>query len=177
MILETQDLYIDFAFQDIKVVANVGQYDKDSRKFIVHFAENGSEIELNEDEFDLRIAMIKPDGNPVLNDVPINDDGTALLVFDENMCTADGVAEMQFILKDKRDDSWLRSFKFKIKVNKAVFDDSTVTPTYEFSALTNLIDKADAAIERINQQHIIVVSQDEPSFTYLKKDDEWLFEY
>lgn len=143
MALTPKDIYIDFSYQDIRLLFII-QYEKNTRIYNVHFSDNGIPFLINSTKHKVRLQMMKPDKRLVFSDdcITINDDGSVLLKFDDNMCVADGIADCQFIIQDITDASWTRSPKFRVKIQKSVVDDDAIASTDEFSALTNLIDSS-----------------------------------
>ena len=64
MALTTKELWMDFHNQNITRLCVV-QNEKDTRKYNVHFCDEGIPIQLNSN-YELMIAQKKPDGNKIL---------------------------------------------------------------------------------------------------------------
>lgn len=142
MALSTKELWMDFHNQNITRLCVV-QNEKDTRKYNVHFCDDGIPIQLNATDYELLIAEKKADGNKVLKACTINSDGTGLLVFDENMCISNGSASLQFILRNKKDNSWTRTIAFNARIHEAVLNNGDITSSTEFDVLSNLIVKVE----------------------------------
>lgn len=142
MALSTKELWMDFHNQNITRLCVV-QNEKDTRKYNVHFCDDGIPIQLNATDYELYIAEKKADGNKVLKACTINSDGTGLLVFDENMCISNGSASLQFILRNKKDNSWTRTIAFNARIHEAVLNNGDITSSTEFDVLSSLIVKVE----------------------------------
>ena len=159
MALTTKELWMDFHNQNITRLCVV-QNEKDTRKYNVHFCDEGIPIQLNSN-YELMIAQKKPDGNKILKNCKINSDGTGLLEFDENMCIVAGSAAMQFILRDKRDESWTRSIAFNVRIHEAVLDNGDITSSTEFEVLSKLIIKVEELDKLVTQNEKIRQANEE----------------
>ena len=86
-LLTVEDIYIDFSTKKYERIS-VTQYDKNGHVFKVHCMQKSVIRPVNAETENVRVKMMKPDGNPVINDCEVNEDGTVLLVMDEQMCAA-----------------------------------------------------------------------------------------
>lgn len=160
MALSTKELWMDFHNQNITRLCVV-QNEKDTRKYNVHFCDEGIPIQLNSSDYELYIAEKKADGNKVLKACTINNDGTGLLVFDENMCISNGSAALQFILRNKKDNSWTRTIAFNARIHEAVLNNGDITSSTEFDVLSNLILKVEELDKVINDNEKIRQANEE----------------
>ena len=160
MALSTKELWMDFHNQNITRLCVV-QNEKDTRKYNIHFCDEGIPIQLNSSDYELYIAEKKADGNKVLKACTINNDGTGLLVFDENMCISNGSAALQFILRNKKDNSWTRTIAFNARIHEAVLNNGDITSSTEFDVLSNLILKVEELDKVINDNEKIRQANEE----------------
>ena len=160
MALTTKELWMDFHNQNITRICVV-QNEKDTRKYNVHFCDDGIPIILNSTDYELYIAEKKADGNKVLKACTINNDGTGLLVFDENMCISSGSANLQFILRNKKDNTWTRTIAFAARVHEAVLNNGDITSSTEFDVLSKLIIKVEELDKLVNENEKIRQTNEE----------------
>jgi hypothetical protein len=158
--LTTKELWMDFHNQNITRICVV-QNEKDTRKYNVHFCDDGIPIILNSTDYELYIAEKKADGNKVLKACTINNDGTGLLVFDENMCISSGSANLQFILRNKKDNTWTRTIAFAARVHEAVLNNGDITSSTEFDVLSKLIIKVEELDKLVNENEKIRQTNEE----------------
>lgn len=125
------------------------QYDKDTRFIIVTCMEYGKIVKIDKSTIEARVKWAKPDGSSVFNDETINDVGTITIKCTEQMLAAPGYAYAEIMFLEKETEKVLHTMSFKAVIKKAVFNNDTVTSSYEFDALNNALIKVKEAEEII----------------------------
>lgn len=94
-IIETVSL--DFYNNNIKVI-NVKQLDTDSRGVKVNCTEHGKKFKLNPLSHSVFVRYKKPDGNDVLNDCYIQDDGSVIFALTQQMTAVAGKSKLDILI-------------------------------------------------------------------------------
>lgn len=136
-LLDEKHINVDFVEKEIKSI-RCSQYDKDSREYIVHFFDNGKKRLISSQE-KVVLKLMKPDANPVVNYCTINEDGTVIFKLTEQICAVAGTAPFQFMLLDTNEKTIANTMPLKLIIEKGVFDNDTVTSSYEFDALLSIL--------------------------------------
>ena len=140
----TQNLVTDFCRDNTPSVI-LKQYDKDSRFIIVRCTENGVFKKLDNKSMDCKIKVLTPDNRAIYkgSDVcEILDDGTIKVSITEGMVYTAGVARAELNVIDNSTNAQLSPMTFNMIVKPSPYGDDRVIDSDEFSALTELINKA-----------------------------------
>lgn len=158
---------INVDFYDKKyILINAKQYDDCSRWVSVTCYNNGKLFNISPNEHSVYVRYRKADGHGILNSCRINYKGEVLVELTEQMLAASGICYVDLIIVNKGsaivdidtgkitiiDNSAVMStMAFCINVYEASFDNSVIESSYEFNALNELLQKADADYKEIVQ--------------------------
>lgn len=136
-------LVLDFHSPTIRTLT-LHQYDKNSTNIIVTCMDNGVIKKIDHQSVNAYIKWKKPDGEDVLNDEVVNEDGTITIECSQQMLTADGRITAELCLVDATTQEALHTMPFFVVNKRAVIDDEEITSTSEYGALVNALIDAKA---------------------------------
>lgn len=136
-----QALTLDFVKDTIKSVL-VKQYDKNTRFIIVKCSENGV-IKNIDKSLICNIKILTPDDRAIYNTCEILSDGSIKVPLTESALYSSGVAKAELNIIDSKGSSRIATMTFQIIIKPSVYKDDRVIDSDEFSALTELFEKAD----------------------------------
>ena len=158
---------INVDFYDKKyLMINAKQYDDVSRWIYITCYSKGELFNLSASKHTAYIRYRKADGHGVLNTCRINYKGQALVELTEQMLSVSGVCYVDLIIVEKGsaiididtgdivtiDNSPIIStMAFCINVHEAAFDNSLVESSYEFDALNDALQTANAEYKEVIQ--------------------------
>lgn len=158
---------INVDFYDKKyIMINAKQYDDSSRYILVTCYNQGSPFNLSSNKHSAYIKYRKADGYAVLNSCKINYKGEVLIELTEQMLAADGICYVDLVIVNKGsaminidtgeiiaidDAPILSTMAFCINVYEASVDNSEIESSYEYDALNDLLQKADAEYTEVIQ--------------------------
>lgn len=148
--MQTQKITLDFCQNDYKTVT-VKQYDKDSRNLIVTCTDNGNIYKLDPTAQQCNVKMITPDNRPLYKPATINEDGTILVVFDEDMVHVGGTGELEFQAIEASTKKTISTMILTVIIVSSVYPDDAVIASEEFSALTNAILDVSESIVKVDR--------------------------
>ena len=137
-----QKITLDFCRNNIQSVS-VKQYDKNTRYLIVSCTENGKFVKLDKSYMTCRVKVLTPDDRASLDTCTILDDGTVKVPLKENVLFSSGVANAELMITSSDESKRIGTMKFRVIIDSSVYGDERVISSDEFSALTELIEKAD----------------------------------
>lgn len=139
MVLEYQTLYLDFVRTNYKFIT-AKQYDNQSRHIKIYCQNNGILYPIPKGTI-VNVKINTPDNRAVLDKLSIEDDGSIILILNDNMLAYPGKAnaELTFIDSKKR----LTTMSFGIVIEPSVYSDDTIVASDEFNVLTELYEKAE----------------------------------
>ena len=140
--IEQQVLSLDFNQKIYKTII-VKQYDCGSRFVPIKCTNNGPFFPLN-DNFTVQIKILTPDDRALLENVPIQSDGSLLLELKESMLCYPGRANAEIIIYDTQKKKRLSTMNFYLLIESSVYDDDRIVSSDEFNALVELLEKANA---------------------------------
>lgn len=146
-----QNITLDFCKNEYKTVT-LKQYDKNSRHLKITCTENGVKYNLDSSLHKCSLKMITPNQRIIYNEsdtVTINDDGTVLVVFSENMLSCGGLAKLEIIFTDKNTNATLSTMILNVNIIKSVYDENAIVSTNEFSKLTKALEDVETAITTV----------------------------
>lgn len=151
---------INVDFHDTKyIIINAKQYDDSSRYIAITCYSQGVVYNLNSNEHSAYVKFKKADGNAVLNFCKINDNGEVLVELTEQMLAAVGMCEVELVIINKGkamvnidtgdiiaidDTPILSTMAFCVNVYETTVDVSDFESSYEFNALIDLMQRAEA---------------------------------
>ena len=138
----TQRITLDFCRNNIQSVS-VKQYDKNTRYLIVTCTENGKLVKLDKSSMTCRVKVLTPDDRASLDTCTILDDGTVKVPLTENVLFSSGVANAELMIISSDESKRIGTMKFRVIIDSSVYGDERVISSDEFSALTELFEKAD----------------------------------
>lgn len=137
-----QKITLDFCRNNIQSVS-VKQYDKSTRYLIVSCTENGKLVKLDKSSMTCRVKVLTPDDRASLDTCTILDDGTVKVPLKENVLFSSGVANAELMITSSDESKRIGTMKFRVIIDSSVYGDERVISSDEFSALTELFEKAD----------------------------------
>ena len=137
-----QKITLDFCRKNIQSVS-VKQYDKNTRYLIVTCTENGKLVKLDKSSMTCRVKVLTPDDRASLDTCTILDDGTVKVPLTENVLFSSGVANAELMITSSDESKRIGTMKFRVIIDSSVYGDERVISSDEFSALTELFEKAD----------------------------------
>lgn len=137
-----QKITLDFCRNNIQSVS-VKQYDKNTRYLIVSCTENGKFVKLDKSSMTCRIKILTPDDRANLDTCEILDDGTVKVPLTESALFSSGVANAELMIVSSDENKRIGTMKFRVIIDSSVYSDERVVSSDEFSALTELFEKAD----------------------------------
>ena len=157
---------INMDFNNIKyILVNAKQYDSKSRYIKITCYDDNKLIKLAKNANSAFIRYSKSDGFGVFNTCEITDDGKIIVELTEQMLAVSGTSIADVMIVDNEngnptvDDagsvvvpensSVISTMNFYVNVIENPLDNSQVESTYEFSALNDLLEKANVDYERI----------------------------
>ena len=146
-----QKITLDFCRNNIQSVS-VKQYDKNTRYLIVSCTENGKFVKLDKSYMTCRVKVLTPDDRASLDTCTILDDGTVKVPLTENVLFSSGVANAELMITSSDESKRIGTMKFRVIIDSSVYGDERVISSDEFSALTELFEKAD-------KDYIIVITE------------------
>jgi hypothetical protein len=154
------DTNINVDFYDKKyIMINAKQYDSGSRWIAITCYNDGDIYNISSSKHSAYIRYRKSDGNGVLNSCRINNKGEILVELTEQMLAADGICYVDLIIVNKGsaivnvdtgeiitiDDSpILSTMAFCVNVYEVPVDNSEIESSYEYDALNDLMQRAEA---------------------------------
>ena len=136
-----QKITLDFCRNNVQTVY-VKQYDKKSRFIIVKCTDNGKFITLDKNSMACNIKILTPDNRAILSSCEILSDGTVKVELTESALFSSGVANAELFIVNTNESQRLGTMKFRLIIDPSVYSDDRVIDSDEFSALTELIEKA-----------------------------------
>lgn len=136
-----QKITLDFCRNNIQSVS-VKQYDKNTRYLIVSCTENGKFVKLDKSYMTCRVKVLTPDDRASLDTCTILDDGTVKVPLKENVLFSSGVANAELMITSSDESKRIGTMKFRVIIDSSVYGDERVISSDEFSALTELFEKA-----------------------------------
>ena len=137
-----QKITLDFCRNNIQSVS-VKQYDKNTRYLIVSCTENGKFVKLDKSYMTCRVKVLTPDDRASLDTCTILDDGPVKVPLTENVLFSSGVANAELMITSSDESKRIGTMKFRVIIDSSVYGDERVISSDEFSALTELFEKAD----------------------------------
>lgn len=151
---------INVDFHDNKyILINAKQYDSASRWISIACYNQGKIFNLSASKHSAYIKYRKADGYGVLNSCKIDHKGEVLVELTEQMLAADGICYVDLIIINKGsamvniengeiiaidDTPILSTMAFCVNVYETTVDNSEIESSYEFDALNDLLEKAEA---------------------------------
>lgn len=151
---------INVDFYDKKyILINAKQYDDASRWISITCYNQGSIFNLSTSKHSAYIKYRKADGYGVLNSCKINNRGEVLVELTEQMLAADGICYVDLVIINKGsamvnietgeiiaidDTPILSTMAFCVNVYETSVDNSEIESSYEYDALNDLMQKAEA---------------------------------
>ena len=158
---------INVDFYDKKyILINAKQYDSNSRWIAITCYNQGNIFNLNASEHSAYVKCKKADGYGVLNSCRINNNGEVLVELTEQMLAADGICYVDLVIINKGsamvnvdtgeiitidDTPILSTMAFCINVYETTVDNSELESSYEYNALNDLLQKAEAEYTEVIQ--------------------------
>ncbi len=133
-----QTLTLDFCQYSYKSIL-AKQYDNQTRYISIRCTNFGQDFPLNQN-FTAEIKILTPDGRPIFDLIPIQEDGTLLLELTESILAYPGKADAEIRIRDE--DKLLSTMTFQIMIEPSVYDDDRIIASEEFNALNDLIKEA-----------------------------------
>ena len=136
MILEDK-IIVDFSLPINKVYTIVQQYDKNSRKITIQLKDKGKALDITNEN--VAFLCQREDDTYSFLDCKIIDasNGIISILFDENMCIANGVSKAQVILY--QEDAVVHSTVIKIRVADSIYEKDIVSSN-DFSVFNELLE-------------------------------------
>lgn len=151
---------INVDFHDNKyILINAKQYDSASRWISIACYNQGKIFNLSASKHSAYIKYRKADGFGVLNSCKIDHKGEVLVELTEQMLAADGICYVDLIIINKGsamvnidngeiiaidDTPILSTMAFCVNVYETTVDNSEIESSYEFDALNDLLERAEA---------------------------------
>ena len=131
-------LVLDFHSPTIRTLT-LHQYDKNSTNIIVTCMDNGVIKKIDHQSVNAYLKWKKPDGNNVLDDEIVNEDGTITIECSQQMLAADGRISAELCLVDATTQEALHTMPFFVVNKKSVINDEEITSTSEYGTLVNAL--------------------------------------
>ena len=138
----TQNLVTDLCRDNTQSVL-LKQYEKNSRFIIVKCTENGVFKKLDKGTMTCNIKVLTPDDRAIYDPCEILDDGTVKVSVSESMVYAAGVAKAELNIFDDSTATLLATMVFNFIIKPSAYSDDKIIASDEFSALTELLTKAE----------------------------------
>lgn len=153
-LLTTYEISLDVAKNNY-VVIKAKQYDKNSRRVVIHCTNNGQEYILTQDVRAI-IQMKKADGTIFNADCKV-DLNSNVVIFDmtQQSTTAAGVADAEIVLMHVANNQVLSTMKFSVIVISSPVTSADIYSADEFATLANLIigyEEAKITVETIEEE-------------------------
>lgn len=154
----TTNINVDF-YDKKYLLINAKQYDDASRWIAITCYNQGSIYNLSANKHSAYIKYRKADGYGVLNSCKINNKGEVLVELTEQMLAADGICYVDLVVINKGsamvnvetgeiiaidNTPILSTMAFCVNVYETSVDNSEIESSYEYNALNNLLQKAEA---------------------------------
>ena len=139
-------LVLDFHSPTIRTLT-LHQYDKNSTNIIVTCMDNGVIKKIDPQSVNAYLKWKKPDGNDVLNDEIVNEDGTITIECSQQMLAANGRISAELCLVDATTQEALHTMPFFVVNKKSVINDEEITSTSEYGTLVNALIDAKSVSE------------------------------
>lgn len=154
----TTNINVDF-YDKKYLLINAKQYDDASRWIAITCYNQGSIYNLSANKHSAYIKYRKADGYGVLNSCKINNRGEVLVELTEQMLAADGICYVDLVVINKGsamvnvetgeiiaidNTPILSTMAFCVNVYETSVDNSEIESSYEYNALNNLLQKAEA---------------------------------
>lgn len=134
----TQNITLDFCRNDYKTIT-VKQRDKNSRNLIITCTNNGSIYRIDGSTQECKYKMSTPDNRAIYKNATINNDGTILITFDDNMLYEPGTGKLEIQILEQSTNYSLSTMILTVIIVGNVFHDDVITASDEFSALTDAL--------------------------------------
>ena len=131
-------LVLDFHSPTIRTLT-LHQYDKNSTNIIVTCMDNGVIKKIDHQSVNAYLKWKKPDGNDVLNDEIVNEDGTITIECSQQMLAADGRISAELCLVNATTQEALHTMPFFVVNKRSAINDEDITSTSEYKALVNAL--------------------------------------
>lgn len=148
--MQTQKITLDFCQNDYKTIT-VKQYDKDSRNLIITCTDNGNVYKLDSSILQCNVKMITPNNRTLLKPATINEDGTAFIVFDEDMVYEGGTGKFELQVLNQSSKKSISTMPSNVIIVSSVYPDDAVISSEEFSALTEALLSIDDAVKKAEE--------------------------
>ena len=161
----TTNINVDF-YDKKYIMINAKQYDSSSRWIAITCYNKGDLFNLSASNHAAYIKYRKSDGHGVLNACRINYKGEVLVELTEQMLAADGICYADLMIVDKGNaivnidtgeiitvdgSAVLSTMAFCVNVYESAFDNSLVESSYEYDALNEALQKAEANYTEVIQ--------------------------
>lgn len=161
----TTNINVDF-YDKRYILINAKQYDDASRWISITCYNQGSIFNLSASKHSAYIKYRKADGYGVLNSCKINNRGEVLVELTEQMLAADGICYVDLVVINKGsamvnietgeiiaidDAPILSTMAFCVNVYESSIDNSQIESSYEYDALNDLIQRAEADYTEVIQ--------------------------
>ena len=147
------DMSGDNNFQYVRVV----QGDSESEIAEILFVSEGEQWSIPNN---VRVTLrgTKPDGNPILNDCEVTENGTVIIKSTEQLTAVLGRRKYEICLYNTEENNQgsVTSFPFYIVVVESAMDVGKVTSSQEFTALQNVFASVNSKVEAVDQAVIDV---------------------
>ncbi len=164
-ITTTKNISLDF-YNNNRIIINAKQFDTDARYINITCTDYGKKVTLNPDNMSVFIRYKKSDGNDVLNNGTILEDGTIQMELTQQMLASEGQQSVDVMilaanglqassLNDvdefyKLGVTVISTMTFYINVISTTIDHPTIASSYEYDALINGVASLAAAEKQIN---------------------------
>lgn len=154
----TTNINVDF-YDKKYMLINAKQYDDASRWIAITCYNQGSIFNLSANKHSAYVKYRKADGYGVLNSCKINNKGEVLVELTEQMLAADGICYVDLVVINKGsamvnidtgeitaidDTPILSTMAFCVNVYETTIDNSEIESSYEYDALNDLLQRAEA---------------------------------
>ena len=92
--------------------------------------------------FKVQLKLLTPDNRAILDNIPIQEDGTLLIPLTESMLHANGKAEAEINVYDIQQEGQsklLSTMNFNVAINESPYDEDRIIDSDEFNALVELL--------------------------------------
>ena len=159
----TTNINVDF-YDKKYMLINAKQYDDSSRWIAITCYNQGEKFALHANKHSAYIKYRKADGYGVLNSCKINSRGEVLVELTEQMLAADGICYVDLVIINKGsamvnvdtgeiiaidDTPILSTMAFCVNVYETSVDNSEIESSYEYDALNDMIQKAEAEYSEV----------------------------
>lgn len=133
-----QKLTVDFYANKINFV-RAKQYDKQSRYLLISCTNNGVPVKFNAEDTDCYLKMYTASNRALLYQETINEDGTILVEFTEDMLCDAGKSRFELNMMSKDGNKMLSTMAIDVMIEPSVYGNDVAEATEEFGALTKII--------------------------------------